>query len=530
MDPKTKIPEIKPEVNREKKKERKGGIFARLFGAAEGGASLGGGAIDITGAAAGGGLLATKAGLIALILAGSTVAAGIGLVGYRMFGPGQDDNSENNITLFASKPKAAADAAAGAAGDKDGTSKSLNMLNSANSDASSAQAPAATADAAPKDATAADASAASSGGASGPINGTADGGAGAAKTIASSKMAPLAGFGSGGGSPSGGAGATSSVAQPKLDANAGAKGGSLTGSGAKSGAARTASATPHAGRSNGALGQAFGSLGDQAGGRAASSYSAGRTYDGSATTGASAIGPQAGAIGGGNGTDGTSQTAAKSTPNTANPANKFQAVPTPAATNATPWQGDINAARAMIVVALVLGMFKRKLANMLATPGPTGIAAHTIARVIDAILVSIGVAIIAMGARVAGGEFGQVTQGEILAAAGAGVIAMSAKDLFAGDAVGETGATEGTPASGSTPATPGTAATFSNTSPLAEGGVGAALVVIGGGLAAVGLLTSMVQPLKTYPSSDFNNGLAPGQGWFSMGRMPSQDDVVRRLS
>jgi hypothetical protein len=386
------------------------------------------------------------------------------------------------------------------------------------------QAPAGTADAAPKDATAADASVAS-GGASGPINGTADGGASAAKTIAASKMAPLAGFGSGGGAPSGGAGATATVAPLKFDPNAAAKGGSLTGTGAKSGAARTASASARPGRSNGALGQAFGSLGDQAGGHASSSFSAGRTYDGSATTGASAIGPQAGAIGGAGPGDSSAQTAAKSTPNTANPANKFQAVPTPPATNVTPWQGDINAARALIGVALLLGMLKRKLANMLASPG--GLGVHAIIKIIDAILVGLGVAIIALGARVAGGEFGQVTQGQILAAAGVGIIAMSAKELLSADE--DMGATTSTTTPGTGGAAATTSTTFTSESPLAEGGLGAGLVIVGGGLAAVSLMVSMVKPLQSYPSTTFSNGLAPGQGWFSMGHMPSQD-ALRHLS
>ncbi len=73
---KVEIPAIKPEVMRSKDDERKGAGAGLLSKLGLGGASAGGaGGFG----AGGGGLLAGKAGIVALVLAGSSVAAGIGL-------------------------------------------------------------------------------------------------------------------------------------------------------------------------------------------------------------------------------------------------------------------------------------------------------------------------------------------------------------------------------------------------------------------------------------------------------------------
>ena len=132
------IPDIKTEVNREPDRDKKrAGLFARLFGGGSVSGSFGGG----SGGLAGGGMMATKAGMLALILVGTTVAGGIGVVGYRFFGPGSDDNAEKNFTLFAARPKdkAAADGASSAA-PKDVNSQSLTMFNKANTAANAAEA------------------------------------------------------------------------------------------------------------------------------------------------------------------------------------------------------------------------------------------------------------------------------------------------------------------------------------------------------------------------------------------------------
>src|ERR1700733_10510330 len=110
----SRMPKISPVVNKEKKRDKKksAGLLARLFGgggesagigglggagagAGEGLAGLGGaGAEGGIGAVFGGGILATKAGLMALILVGTTVAGGIGVVGYNLFGPGADKTGD----------------------------------------------------------------------------------------------------------------------------------------------------------------------------------------------------------------------------------------------------------------------------------------------------------------------------------------------------------------------------------------------------------------------------------------------------
>src|SRR5438270_13766354 len=92
-------PEIKAEVNKEEPKDRGffGNLLAKLGGggatadAGLGAGGLGAGGAGVgglgAGAGLGGGLLATKAGLIGLILVGTTVAGGIGVIGYKAFGP-----------------------------------------------------------------------------------------------------------------------------------------------------------------------------------------------------------------------------------------------------------------------------------------------------------------------------------------------------------------------------------------------------------------------------------------------------------
>ncbi|MFI5350466.1 MAG: hypothetical protein ACHQ2Z_13040, partial [Elusimicrobiota bacterium] len=175
----SQMPEIKGVVNKEPERDKKkAGLLARLFGgggSADGLGGLGGfggGSGGGMGGLAGGGILATKAGLIALILAGTTVAGGIGMLGYRLFGPGADSSAsgDSNLSLFQPKPKEGA-GADGQAASKDGSSESLKQFNEANKTAAGDAA----AGGAPKDATAANgvggsASDAAAGGATGAIN------------------------------------------------------------------------------------------------------------------------------------------------------------------------------------------------------------------------------------------------------------------------------------------------------------------------------------------------------------------------
>lgn len=516
MDPKTKFPEIKPEVNREKDHERKkGGFLARLFGAgaSEGGAGLSGGVVDIGGAAVGGGLLATKAGLIALLVAGSTVAAGIGLVGYRSFGSSADPSSENNLALFAPRPKTVAGATAPAPGSQNGTSPSLGMLTQANS-GGSGDASGGASGGGLQDQAAASAASTSGGAANSADGGTAMSGSGGGAS--GQPMANIAKFGALGASTGGGGGggAISSAASPQphgaISANSASKG-NLSGMMGKSGpGAHSSSAMARSfNHTNGAAGQAFSALGNQRGGMASSSYSAGQTYDGSATTGASAIGPSAGAPSVAGASENGSQATAKSTPNTANQGSQVQPVPTPPATNVTPWQGDITAAEGLVALAMVLLMFKGKLAGMLASP--LGMHAKAVMEMIAIMMGIIGLAVIALGARISGGPYGQILQGRMLAAAGAGIMLAAVGTYMTADAAASASTTSSAAQSGSSNASEG----------AGSSGSGGLFVMLGGGLALVGLAGAALSPKQQYPSTTFYNGIPPGQGFFSMGVMRS---------
>jgi len=130
------FPKINPEVNREEKK-RSGlaGFLYRLGIGSQAGEGVGGvggmgglgGAGSWGGLLGSGGLLATKAGLIGLILVATTVAGSLGVVAYKLFGPTAADRGDASFSrLFAPKPQNAAGAAGnGASASANGASKSL---------------------------------------------------------------------------------------------------------------------------------------------------------------------------------------------------------------------------------------------------------------------------------------------------------------------------------------------------------------------------------------------------------------------
>ena len=62
-----------------------------------GGAGSAEGFGGLLGAGVSGGLLATKAGLIGLILVGTTVAGSLGVVAYKLFGPNASDRDGANF-------------------------------------------------------------------------------------------------------------------------------------------------------------------------------------------------------------------------------------------------------------------------------------------------------------------------------------------------------------------------------------------------------------------------------------------------
>lgn len=372
MDPKTQMPDIKAEVLRTDDGKKKGAGFLGLFGGGGSGAAGGLGGLG-AGAAGGGGLLATKAGMLALVLMGSAVAGGIGLAGYKMFGPGEADRTGGNLSLFQPKPQqAASDGVAPVAGD--GTSVSLSMMaqgaaKDKEPEVSDSASAAAVTDAAAgdpaKDAAAAEAArraAAARDGNGGALN--SGGGAGAVGSMGrglmnTKKLGALSGASSGGASTTAGSGTVGKLGDGLASAsrNGSSSGFSRSGPGAKASAAKGRAA--RGGR--GARAQARNVMGDQAGGRAGSSFAAGRTYDGSATQSGGAIGPDGGAIGMGGAGDGTSAQPRSLAANSAPNVNEQE--PPPATPNpiVTPWEKALN--NAMMAVALAGALMM--VANML---------------------------------------------------------------------------------------------------------------------------------------------------------------------
>jgi hypothetical protein len=511
------MPDIKPEVNKEPERDKKaaGGLLARLFGGGSGGAGglsagVGGvGAGGLSGAAAGGGVLATKAGLLALVLVGTTVAGGVGVVGYRLFGPPANQDGSSNLSLFAPRPKSDSSASAGQAAPASGNSDSLSMLAKGNA-APGGAAPAAAgaaASAAPTDKTAA--SGVAENAVNGPINSTSNAIPVRKGLLHARKIGTLSSAMSG---MSGGGGSTASVANHlsgPSSAGAVAETGTHGASSAMSGHGRASLAHGRgiAGRRvNGALRQALGVRGDQRG--AASSYAAGRTYDGSAAGDAGITGPAAGMPGvGGSGT-GTTAAQPKTLPNGVNDKTDLKAPPTPPTKEVTPWKNAITEAQAMMTIAALLLMIVGKI--------------HTIwiRKVIDGIVMALGAAIIALGAQISGGQYGQKLQGGVLAAAGAGLI------LAAMWSYGNTSSSAAK--AGMTDKTSGVGGAQALSDPGmkdASGGTGLfgmnPYVLLGGGAALVGLAGTMLKPPKTYPSQQFQNGNPPDTHWFGYQEPPS---------
>jgi len=512
------MPEIKTDVNREPERDKKkGGLFARLFGGGSGAGTVGtsgfGGAAG--GMAGGGGLLATKAGLLALVLVGTTVAGGIGLVGYRMFGPGSEQGNGDNVSLFAVKPKDGAGAGSSDAQNaavKDGSSQSLSMFSQANT---TPKEPEVKPEEAPKDATAANAAsdANAAAGDKGALNAVGSSGNGVNKGLLKTggKFGELSkNFGGGGGAPvvsSAGGGNKTALGDSAGQASKNGAAAIKRGPGVAGGTSSRAVARRG---SNGALKQAMGALADNRG--ATTSYGAGRTYDGSAAQNAGNIGPTGGEIGMGGPGDSTGSQP-KSTPNTANQNKEFKAPPTPTPKDAAPWQNAINTAKMLIGLASLLMLLG------FALKGQPWF--KSIKMVLATLVTLIGLAVIALGAQIATGQWGQKAQGGVLAAAGLGLTIMGASMLIDGDKASFKGentsgqaldgdgaaAVESTPVGGTTT---GSAQTGGSSGLLGMN----PMVAIGGGIALMGLIGSMMMPVQKYPSKDFANGNPPDAHFF----------------
>ena len=509
MDSKPQMPDIKAEVNKvDDGKKKATGLLGGLFGGGGSGAAGGLGGLGA------GGLLATKAGMLALVLMGSAVAGGIGLAGYKMFGPGEADKIGGNLSLFAPR-QPAADPNAVAPVNADGSSASLNFASAAAAkdkaaEAAEAAAAAASASAeaptdaaagdAAKDAAAADAARreANSRAASGAA--LANGGGGAAGTMGrgltnTKKLGALSGAVGGGGS-------TSASASTKLGdnlANAAKNGASSAFSRQGGGAAKASNARSVAGRGGrSARAQARNVMGDHAGGKAGSSFAAGRTYDGSASGGGGAIGPDGGSIGMGGVGDGAGSQPKTLAANSAG-STKEQDPPVPEAPakDVTPWAKQIMMGMAAGAIAVALMMFassmiekaKATYAKVVATgvgalaAAPALVTALQLGKVLIGAAIALGLAGIAMGAMISGGQNGQTLQGGLLIASSAAIVA----------AGGWLMSTTLHPI----PKTPEAIAADKH---YAAFGVPTTWMYVIGGMGAVGLVGTMMAPKKTCKS------------------------------
>ncbi|MFA6004302.1 MAG: hypothetical protein WC881_09565 [Elusimicrobiota bacterium] len=468
------IPDIKPQVNREGE-GKKAGLLAGLLSKLGLG---GGGSASGVGLGISGGLLATKAGIVALVLVGTTMAGSLGIVGYKLFGPSASDRTDADYTsLFAAKPPAAAgrqgqDPNGSAASS--GVSGSLDYLAQANAkkELTAEEKQAAEAAAAAESAKSAQASAHT------VLNNDNTPGQGPAAKLnsATKKFGELKGFGSSG-SSGGGSGGNSPVAGNPV---AGAKGsvGSLgmgrpTAAGGGSRAVRSLG-----GGRNTAMRQLGSALRNNIG--ATNSKTAGATYDGSNVTPGGA--PDAGASPAGVGAG--SSAADRNTANpTATGSDRFPPVPSVAGVNVTPWQAAIKSAIYMTVAAIVLLALADKVSKM-ANLG--AVWAKGLAIALAGLAALMGLAIVAFGAMIGKGEYGQPLQGGILTLTGVFITGAAAAAI------------SGLTASGADKIV----------SSGISGGAKTLMYICGGAALAATAVAYMAKP-KSYPPDLFKDGRAP---------------------
>lgn len=436
-------------VNREEKEEKKGaGLFANflnklgLGGAAGEGAGIGVGSVRIGaagGGLGGGGILATKAGIVALIVAGTTVAAGIGVVGRSVLSAKPGGVTDGIYSLFPGKSGSGSKgSAAGASGNVEGASSSLDyMAQAAKNDPflqeqaaeASAAAAAASADALPPNQVAA------------PDHNNAPANVGSART--GPKLAKMAGLS---GSSSGGSGGSMSARAPEGGSQRAMGGGRVGGMTAmnrpmmSSGSGRRALVGSRGQRAGD---QARSALrdGNRAGGmRNPTMAAAGRTFDGAAPGGlqsSPAGGPTAMDSGGvGNGARD------RFSPNKTLDTRELPPVKkVDSEKNGTPYQTQMWVAIGAIVVGMlalaILGGLKKKLeaaaVKLRAAMGdPTAIAEFNSVimwgKVLAGLATAAGALATAMGVMIITG-FGQKMQGGLLAAIG-GILTLQAGMKF----------------------------------------------------------------------------------------------------
>lgn len=479
----SRFPEIRGEVNREEE-EKKGGIAGLLSKIGFGGGGAGGGAFGAAGSAAGGaglsgGLLATKAGIIGLALIGTTVAGGLGVVGYKVFGPGADAGGGYS-SLFESRPAGSGldggNGASGSAGVNDGQSASLNYLVSANNKEGAAEGAGAGDASAPTDATAdadASASAPSADAVKSPTANNNAPSQGPAAKLGGGKFGSLSKVstsGSGGGG--GGSSASSSLPNSSMLASARAAGG---GASAGLGAARAASGSARSARRVGS-GSAFRAL--QAVKKdhtnASSSQKAGATYDGSSA--GSEIGAENSIAAGGDGVEGAGagNPGGQGSPTPLDASDNLpQAPPKPTGVNVTPWQAALNTALLLLAGAAMLNFAASKVAQGGAMVG------RMVAGILAAIAIGLSIYALTLAAKIGGGHYAQPVQG--------GLIAISATFMIAQSGLAIAGAVK---------------------PDLLSGGM-SNLPMLAGGAGMLAMVASYMVPMKKFDASLFQGGRPP---------------------
>jgi len=478
-----KIPEITPQVIRSDS-EKKGGAFAGLLAKLGlGGSGAAGGAVGgAAGAATGGGLLASKAGIVALIVAGSSVAAGIGMLTSvtKQADPAILAERDGFLPEVGEDSAAAAsqrlaDAQAASAVSPDGVSGSLDFFNQANQGA--VQDPAAAGSDSGSEAGAdewSDSAASSDSGVAAPNNNVAASKAGSGPGGRASMARPAfkkkGGFGGKGGS-----GSTSAqmVASASMGGSTGGGMRKLAGGGGKMGAMGGAARSSRGARSRRAAGPKTknmatsqlkshsGALGRNMRSGNVSSAGSGTVMDGSGYGGN--IGSGAGNIvgGGGGSQDGGIDSAR---PNE-NPNLDTKEVPDPVededdGENKAPYQTEMMIAIGCIGVAVVcffgLNMIKKKMDALKATAAtPAGQAAMASllswGKVLMGIATAAAAVATAIGVKLTQPPYEQMMLGAILGAVG-GYLTLTAgykfynlmslkPDLKVGDVAEENGYT-----------------------------------------------------------------------------------------
>jgi hypothetical protein len=249
---------------------------------------------------------------------------------------------------------------------------------------------------------------------------------------------------------------------------------------------------------------------------AQSSYAAGQTYDGAAA-GGSNIGANGTPIGGPGAASGTGSAQPKSLAGP-NDSNTSQNIPTPPGEPMAPWQSQIQ--KAQMLIGLSVGLLL--VAKMLAKTQYGKI----ITQVIAAVVAAIGLLVIAIGAAIAHGKYGQTLQGGMLAAAGTGLIIAAAAAAFGGDSKGDAKTTTGLNTNA-----PPTAGAAPDTGMMA--GIDP-FVLVGGGLALVGLAGTMMMKPNKYPASSANDPNWPKGGLmgyqYENGQTPSEAALKKLIA